>query len=99
MCSWVPKNNKLALLLSTAHQSDKIGESGKPEIVEFYNETKAGVDALDQKVQHYTTYRKTKRWPMAVFYNILGIAAYNAYVLFKLRPPSTGFNLNHRAHY
>ena len=61
MCSWVSKINKLVLLLSTAHQSDKIGESGKPEIVEFYNETKAGVDALDQKVRNYTTYRKTKR--------------------------------------
>ena len=36
---------------------------------------------------------------MAVFYNMLDIAAYNAYVLFKLRLPSTGFNLNHRAHY
>ena len=59
MCSWVSKINKLVLLLSTAHQSDKIGESGKPEIVEFYNETKAGVDALNQKVRHYTTYRKT----------------------------------------
>ena len=44
------KKNKFALLLSTAHQSDNFVESGKPEIVEFYNETKAGVDALDQKV-------------------------------------------------
>ena len=34
---------------------------------------------------------------MAVVYNILDIAAYN--VLFKLRPPYTGFSLNHRAHY
>ena len=33
MCLWVPKKNKLALLLSTAYQSDKIDESGKPEIV------------------------------------------------------------------
>ena len=86
-------------MLSTAHYSDKIGEIEKPETVEFYNETKAGVDALDQKVRHYTTYRKTKRWPMAVFYNILDIAAYNSYVLFKLLPPSAGFNLNHRARY
>ena len=86
-------------MLSTAHYSDKIGEIEKPETVEFYNETKAGVDALDQKVRHYTTYRKTKRWPLAVFYNILDIAAYNSYVLFKLLPSSTGFNLNHRARY
>ena len=80
MCLCILKKNKLVLLLSTAHQS----ESGKPEIVKLYNETKAGVDALDQNVQH----------PMAVFYNFLDIPAYNAYVLFKLQPPSTGFNLN-----
>ena len=92
LCLWVPKENKLVLLFSTAHQFDKVGESGKPEIVEFYNGTKAGVDDLDQKVQHYTTYHKMKCWPVAVFYNILDTAAYNAYVLFKLRPPSTGFN-------
>ena len=36
---------------------------------------------------------------MAVFYNIVDIAAYNAYVLFKLRAPSTGLSLNQRARY
>ena len=66
--------NKFVFLLSTAHQYDKISESGKPEIVEFYKKTKAGVDALDQKVRHYTTYCKTKHWTMAVFYNSLDIA-------------------------
>ena len=60
MRSWVPKKNKLVLLLSTAHQFGKIGQSGKPEIVEFYNETKPDADALDQKLRHYTTYRRTK---------------------------------------
>ena len=35
MSSWVPKKTKLVLLLSTARQSDKIGERGKPEIVKF----------------------------------------------------------------
>ena len=51
-------------------------------------------------MRHYRTYHKTKRCPiMAVFYNILNVAACNSYVLFKLQPPSTGFNLNHRARY
>ena len=36
---------KVVLLLSTMHHDDKIGDSGKPEIVEFYNKTKAGGDA------------------------------------------------------
>ena len=35
MSSWVPKKTKLVLLLSTARQSDKIGEREKPEIVKF----------------------------------------------------------------
>ena len=73
-------------MLSTMHHDDKIGDNGKPEIVEFYNKTKAGVDALDQKVRHYTTYHKTSRWLLAVFYNILDLWAYNAFVLHKPRP-------------
>ena len=40
-------------LLSILHQTNEIAQSGKPEINEFYNQTKAGVDALDQKVHHY----------------------------------------------
>ena len=67
MCSWVPKKGKLVLLLSTLHQTNEIAQSGKPEIIEFYNQTKAGVDALDQKVDHYSTYQKTKHWPQTVF--------------------------------
>ena len=56
MVSWHPKQSKFVLLLLSLHHNSNIAESGKPEIVEFYNKTKAGVDALDQKVCHYTTY-------------------------------------------
>ena len=86
--SWHPKRSKFVLLLSSLHHNSNIAESGKPEIVEFYNKTKAGVDALDQKVRHYSTYRKTHHWPLAVFYNMLDLPAFNAYVLFKTRPPA-----------
>ena len=55
-------------------------------MINFY-ETKSGVDALDKNLCHYTTYCKTNRWSIAVFYNILDISAYNAFVLRKLRPP------------
>ena len=89
--SWYPKRSKFVLLLSSLHHNSNIAESGKPEIVEFYNKTKAGVDALDQKVCHYTTYRKTYCWPLAVFYN-MDISAYNAYILFNIRPPAQGFD-------
>ena len=99
MVSWHPKRSKFVLLLSSLHHNSNIVESGKPEIVEFYNKTKGGVDALDQKVRHYTTYRKTHRWPLAVFYNILDISAYNAYVVFNIRPPTQGIDNSSRARF
>ena len=77
----------LLFCCSTMHHNNNIENNGKPKIVNFYNETKASVNALDQKVRHYTTYRKTSRWCMAVFYNVMDISAYNAFVLYKLRPP------------
>ena len=49
MVSWHPKRSKFVLLLSSLHHNSNIAESGKPEIVEFYNKTKAGVNALDKK--------------------------------------------------
>ena len=41
------------LLLSNLHQANEIPQSRKPEIIEFYNQKKLGVDALNQKVCHY----------------------------------------------
>ena len=57
---------------------------GKPEIVYFYNKTKSGVDALDQKVSHYSCRRKIRRWPMALFFYIIDVAAYNAFTIFGI---------------
>ena len=65
--------------MSSLHPNNNIAESGKPEIVEFYNKNKAGVDALDQIVCHYTAYHKSHRWSLAVFCNILDMSTYNAY--------------------
>nr|CAH7739588.1 unnamed protein product [Callosobruchus chinensis] len=56
--------------------------TGKPEIIAFYNQTKGGVDALDQKCTTYATNRRTRRWPMTIFYTILNIAAINAHILY-----------------
>lgn len=39
----------------------------KPEIISYYNSTKGGVDALDEKCSIYSTGRRTRRWPMAIF--------------------------------
>ena len=78
---------------------NEIAQRGKPEIIEFYNQTKAGVDALDQKVRHYSTCRKTKHRPQTIFYNILDIADHNAFFSFKLQSSVQGFNFEQRASY
>ena len=45
------KKNKAVILLSTMHHGISIVEEDprkKPEIIKFYNETKIGVDLVDQ---------------------------------------------------
>ena len=78
-----PKKNKSVVLLSSLHHSGEIDpQTRKPEIISYYNSTKGGVDTLDQVIRFFSTKRKTRRWPMAIFYNMIDIAAYNAYLLY-----------------
>lgn len=47
LLSHVPKKNKAVILLSSMHHTEAIDKStGKPEIIEFYNKTKGGVDEI-----------------------------------------------------
>nr|CAH7756388.1 unnamed protein product [Callosobruchus chinensis] len=55
----------------------------KPEIILYYNGTKGGVDALDEKCARYSTSRRTRRWPMVLFHAILDIAGVNARILYQ----------------
>ena len=58
-----------------------ITQDGKPEIIEYYNSTKGGVDTFDFMCGAYSCSRKTKRWPLCIFYGILNAAAINAYII------------------
>lgn len=81
--SYKPKQNKLVTLISSAHQDDAIDPvSKKPEIVLNYNSTKGGVDSFDQMTNNMNCSRKTKRWPLCYFYNMLNITNVNAYVIY-----------------
>ena len=62
----------------------------KPVIIGYYNQTKGGVDRLDQLLSAYTCKRKTNRWPLALFYNILDISAVTAQVIFLINKPEFG---------
>ena len=63
---------------------DTSNEKKKPEMILFYNANKVGVDCFDQMARLYTTRSASRRWPVAVWGNILDIAAINSYVLYKI---------------
>jgi len=85
--SHVPKKRKSVILLSSMHSDSMVDqETSKPDMILFYNETKGGVDALDQKCANYSTSRRTRRWPMALFHMILNISGVNSRVLYNFSP-------------
>ncbi|XP_022828398.1 uncharacterized protein LOC111357825 [Spodoptera litura] len=87
LVSYAPKSNKVVIAMSTLHHDDKIDEStgdkNKPEIITFYNSTKAGVDVVDKLSATYNVSRNSKRWPMTIFYGILNMAAINANIIYQ----------------
>jgi hypothetical protein len=98
LVSYVPKKNRAVILLSSLHHQPtvNVNNESKPEIIEDYNSWKSGVDTLDQLVRTYSCKRKTRRWPFALFCNIVDIAAYNAYVLFRHVHPNYQASASHR---
>ncbi|GFO23343.1 PiggyBac transposable element-derived protein 4 [Plakobranchus ocellatus] len=88
LVSYQSKKQKNVLLLSTTHNKGDISEGGKPDIVLAYNKTKGGVDAMDQMAHAFTTKRKSKRWPMVYFYNIIDLASIASRVVFRFKFPT-----------
>ena len=81
--SFVPKKSKSVLLVSTMHHDDKIDDqTGKPDIILYYNQTKAEVDTVDQMCHTYSIKRKTKRWPLAYFMNLLNLNGPNSCITY-----------------
>ncbi|GFN83331.1 PiggyBac transposable element-derived protein 4 [Plakobranchus ocellatus] len=89
MVSYKSKKNKVVTLLSSMHSDKAVSEDEKkkPDIVAFYNSTKGGVDGMDQKVHKYSCKRKSHKWPMAYFFNIVDVACLAAHVVFKTKFP------------
>ena len=59
-----------------------IQQSGKSDIIEFYNKTKGAVDMLDQMCARYTVQRATHRWTVTMLYGMINTAAVNALVIY-----------------
>ncbi|VEN50428.1 unnamed protein product, partial [Callosobruchus maculatus] len=88
LVSFVPKRNRSVILLSSMHHTDLVNkESNKPEINEFYNSTKSGVDSLDQKCASYSCSRRSRRWPLTIFFAMLNISTVNSRTLYIAAKP------------
>jgi hypothetical protein len=90
LVSYQAKKNKTVNLISTLHRGIACGPEGKkkPDVITFYNKNKCGVDLLDSMCKAMTTKIGTRRWPFAVFCNLLDITAINAWIIFKKKTSS-----------
>ena len=71
------KTKKNVAILSTLHQNITIADNAKktPESVKAYNDTKYGVDIVDQMARKYTVKTSTRRWSIHSLQNTLDLAA------------------------
>ena len=68
------------------HHSPDVDEEGKrkPVMVKCSNKTKGGVDTFDYIMCHSSPCkRKTRRWPMVLFFNLLDTATVAAQIMYK----------------
>ena len=50
-------------------------------IIFEYNRTKDAVDNADKLIGEYSCARRTSRWPLQLFINIINIAAQNTFII------------------
>ena len=68
------------------HNDNKIDEDlCLPIITLDYNADKAAVDRVDQLCHNYNMQKRTKRRPLAYFFNCLNIAGINSMVIFRAK--------------
>ncbi|RXN03278.1 piggyBac transposable element-derived 4-like protein [Labeo rohita] len=83
--SYCPKKGKNVLPMSTMHKDADLSarEDRKPQMALDYNETKGVVDNLDKVTATYSCRRMTARWLLVIFFNIINVSTYNAFVLWS----------------
>ncbi|XP_040924779.2 uncharacterized protein LOC121201908 [Betta splendens] len=85
LTAYVYARRKTVRVLSSDHSVVHTEDSyrNRPDTVTRYNATKFSMDVLEQKLRRYSVRMETRRWPVAVFYNMIDMAALNAYVLYQ----------------
>lgn len=88
LASYVPKKGKVVVMLSTMHHDTTVeGDDRKPHIIMHYNACKGGVDTMDKLATTYSCKRKCNRWPLALFSNLMDVAAIAAFIIWIFNKP------------
>ena len=70
------------LALSTMYHDKQVdGDAQKSKIILYCNSTKSAVDKLDHLANMYTYRRKVNRWPVALFLNVVDVAAVAVFII------------------
>jgi hypothetical protein len=78
------KKNKNVLLISTIHEQGDIDPESvekKPEVIMFYNQTKGGVDVVNELKGEYSVSRISCRWSLIIFFSLMNIAGMNSQII------------------
>jgi hypothetical protein len=83
LASYMPKRNKNVLMMSSFHAKNETSdrEDKKPQVILDYNMGKGGVDVMDSRIEDYTCRRKTNRYPLLYFFNMLDVATLNGFII------------------
>ena len=73
----------------------------KSDMQIYHNQTKAGVDVVDEMCKAYSTRTKVQRWPVVHLQNMLDVTAINVFTIFNLSHPrwSTVADCKRRRHF
>lgn len=85
------KSRKPVYVITTAsHAEDKLIQSKKtnlqgmkPILIHKYNQFMGGIDVSDKSIYHNSCNRQTTKYWKKMFFNLIDIALYNAYVLYR----------------
>ncbi|XP_015123878.1 uncharacterized protein LOC107045962 [Diachasma alloeum] len=90
LVSYVPKENKVMTILATGIRLTCVHATiGKPDIINTYNAHKRATYSFDQACKLYAVGRRTRRWPLRVFFSILDKANVNATIIYNLLHPNS----------
>ena len=95
LCSFWDRGRKPVILIDSFASSGGHVVDGKPDTVEFYNNTKAGVDLLDKKISMFSMRRTTRRWPFVFVMNLFDVCIINGMYLYEQRNPVSAKNTFH----